>query len=127
MVKKRKANLKTNESYILPSPSEDMKTFITKFRVDMMEHIVASIKFAIENKLSVVEVFQFSDSPYVVTIAEKEFEPNLEHINQYYITNEMYELCPRIDKLRNLLKKKKSNEKEKPETGNGGTNSSDDD
>ena len=115
--------MKINESYVLPSPSEDMRTFINKFRVDMMEHIVASIKFAIENKLHMVEVFQFSDSPFVVTINSREFEANLVHINKFYMDNEMFELCPRVEQLRNLIKK---NEKEKPETGNGGTISSDD-
>lgn len=123
MVRKRKTVMKINESYVLPSPSEDMRTFINKFRVDMMEHIVASIKFAIENKLHMVEVFQFSDSPFVVTINSREFEANLVHINKFYMDNEMFELCPRVEQLRNLIKK---NEKEKPETGNGGTISSDD-
>jgi hypothetical protein len=115
MVKKRKTVMKTNESYVLPSPSEDMRTFVGKFRIDMMEHIVTSIKFALENKLPIVEVFQFSNSPFVVTIAEKEFDANLAHIEKFYVDNEMFELCPRVEKLRNLIKSK-NDEKEKPET-----------
>lgn len=117
--------MKNNESYVLPSPSEDMRAFVGKFRIDMMEHVVTSIKFALENKLPIVEVFQFSNSPFVVTIAEKEFEPNLAHINKFYTDNELYELCPRVEKLRNLIKSK-TDEKEKPETGNGGTDRSND-
>jgi hypothetical protein len=124
MVKKRKTIMNTNESYVLPSPSEDMRKFVAKFKIDMMEHIVASIKFAVDNKLPIVEVFQFSGSPFVVTIAEKEFDPNLAHIEKFYTENEMYELCPRVEQLRNLIKKK-TDEKEKPETGNDGTDRSD--
>lgn len=116
MVRKNKqTSLKDNELYILPSPSEEMRTFVNKFRIDMMEHIVSSIKFAIEHELPIVEVFQFKNSPFVVTIAEREFEPNLEHINKFYVENEMYELCPKVEVLRQLLKKK-TDEKEKSET-----------
>jgi hypothetical protein len=118
--KKKQTSTKDNELYILPSPSEEMRSFVSKFRVDMMEHIVSSIKFAIENKLPIVEVFQFKNSPFVVTIAEREFEPNLEHINKFYMEHEMYELCPKVEVLRQLLKKK-NDEKEKPEADGSGT------
>lgn len=86
----------------------------------MMEHIVSSIQFAVEHKLPIVEVFQFKNSPFVVTIAKKEFEPNLEHINKFYMEHELYELCPKIEGLRQLLKRK-NDEKEKPETDGSGT------
>lgn len=113
MVRKNyKTTMKENELYILPSPNDEMRKFVAKFKVDMMEHVVSSIKFAIENKLFIVEVFQFKDSPFVVTINEGEFMPNLSHIHQYYMKNEMYELCPRIEKLCEILKK---HEKENPE------------
>lgn len=114
MVKKKRGNIKDNELYVLPSPNDEMRTFVNKFKVDMMEHVVSSIKFAIENKLSIVEVFQFKNSPFVITIAEKEFDLNLEHIHKFYVDNEIYELCPKVEKLRKLLKNK-IDEKEKPD------------
>jgi len=109
---KRKTNIKENELYILPSPNDEMRNFVNKFKVDMMEHIVSSIKYAIENKLSIVEVFQFKNSPFVVTIAKKEFGANLDHIGKFYADNQIYELCPRVEQLRETIKK---NEKETPE------------
>lgn len=114
MVNKKRANIKDNELYVLPSLNDEMRTFVNKFKVDMMEHIVTSIKFAVENKISIVEVFQFKNSPFVITIAEKEFEINLEHIHKFYVDNEIYELCPRVEKLRKILKNK-IDEKEKPD------------
>jgi len=124
MVKKRKrASLKLeNERYIVPSSNEEMKTFVGKFKIDMMEHVVSSIKFAVENKLPIVEVFQFKNSPFVVTITEKEFDVNLRHIISYYRENEIYELCPRIEQLREIIKQK-TNEKESPENNEGFNNS----
>lgn len=105
-----------NELYILPSPNDEMREFVNKFKVDMMEHVVSSIKFAIENKLTLVEVFQFKNSPYVVTITAKEFETNLDHIGQYYKENQIFELCPRVEQLQKLIQGK-TNEKKKSETG----------
>lgn len=111
-----------NELYILPSPNDEMRDFINKFKVDMMEHIVDSIKFALDHKLPIVEVFQFKNSPFVVTITEKEFESNLDHIRKFYKEQEIYELCPRVEQLQELLKRK-NNEKEKPDTSGDDINS----
>lgn len=121
--KRAKKIMKENELYILPSPTEEMRTFVTKFKVDMMEHVVSSIKFALENKLPIVEVFQFKNSPFVVTINEKEFETNLSHIEKFYKDNEIFELCPRVEQLQELLKRK-LNEKESPENPDGPTDTS---
>lgn len=121
--KKRATPMKENELYILPSLNEEMKTFVNKFKVDMMEHVVSSIKFAVENKLPIVEVFQFKNSPFVVTINEREFDTNLSHIRKYYMDHEIYELCPRIEQLQEILKRK-PNEKESPEDSNGPSSTS---
>lgn len=113
--KKKKATVKSeNELYILPSPNDEMRSFVNKFKVDMMEHIVNSIKYAVENKLAIVEVFQFKNSPFIVTIAEKEFDTNLNHIHKFCMENEVYELCPKIEQLQQILKHK-TDEKEKPD------------
>jgi hypothetical protein len=121
MVKKRKKRIIPDEKdqlYIIPSPNATMQNFITKFKVDMMEHIVSSIEFAIKNKIPIVEVFQFKDSPFVVTINEAEFNTNLSHIHKYYMDHEIYELCPRIEQLQEILKRN-PNEKENSEDYNG--------
>ena len=116
MVKKRKAATiqSDNELYVLPSPTDEMRKFVSKFKVDMMEHVVSSIKFAVEHKLPMVEVFQFKNSPFVVTINEKEFMPNLSHIRQYYVEHEMYELCPKVEALCETIKKKNEKENHEP-------------
>jgi hypothetical protein len=117
--KKRQTTMPVNELYILPSPNDEMRKFVTKFKVDMMEHVVSSIKFAVENKLPIVEVFQFKDSPFVVTINEKEFMPNLSHIRKYYMDHELYELCPKVEKLcETLTKNPDEKEKQEPDGSN---------
>ena len=79
----------------------------------MTEQIVASIEFAIKHQLPIVEVFQFRGSNFVLTISNREFEPNLKHIYDFYLKSELYELCGRIVRLRNLIKEN-TDEKEKP-------------
>lgn len=120
MVKKiqRARIIQENEVYILPSSNEEMRKFVTKFKVDMMQHIIQSIKFALENKLPIVEVFTFKNSPFVVTINEGEFDANLTHISKYFKEQEIFELCTEVDKLKEILKRK-NNEKENPEDRNG--------
>ena len=107
--------MKENELYVIPSPNEEMRDFVKKFKIDMMEHVVSSIKFAVENRLPIVEVFQFKNSPFVITIAEKEYKANLEHISKFYKEHQIFELCPRVEKLQEILKTK-PDEKEKSDT-----------
>ena len=115
MVKKKSANTtEENELYILPSINDEMTLFVTKFKIDMMEHVVNSIKYAIKNKLPMVEVFQFKNSPFIITISEKEFGQNLNHIHNFCMENEIYELCPKIEQLQQILKYK-TDEKENPD------------
>jgi hypothetical protein len=117
---KKKRNLIENESYILPSDNEGLKIFIEKYKIDMMENVVSSIEYAIENKLPIIEVFQFKNSQFVVTISEKEFVSNLDNIFQCYMQGEVYELCPRVVKLQNILKRN-PNEKQKATPNSGST------
>lgn len=82
----------------------------------MLEQVIRSIEFAIENRHSIVEVFQFKNTSFVVTVDHKEFESNLENIHTYYMENELYELVPRVVKLREIIKHIQ-NEKEIPQEG----------
>jgi len=100
-------------SYIISSDSKELEDHISNYKIDMMEQVVSSIDYAVRNKFSSVEVFQFKDSNLVITISEKEFEDNLDNIYQVYMENQIYELCPRVIKVKRLLylANKKKNEK----------------
>ena len=106
MVRKHRktTTMKENELYILPSPNDEMRKFVSKFKVDMMEHVRKSIGFAVDNKMDIIEVFAFKDTPFVVTISMKEFDANLEHIEKFYAEKEIFELIPPVQKIRQLLK-----------------------
>jgi len=95
-----------NELYILPSKTEDMENFVMKFKVDMMEHVINRIKYAIDQKLPIIEIFQFKDSPFIITISKSEFKSNLDLIHNFLMENQIYELCEDVNKLQENLKNK---------------------
>ena len=101
----KKSDVSEIEPYVLPSSNDSMKTFIGKFKTDMMVHIVDIIEFAINNDVPVIELFRFKDSDYVITISKREYEPNLKHINEYFKKINMIEMCSKIEKLYKLPKK----------------------
>lgn len=101
--------------YVLPSDFNEMKSFIDTHKVQMTEQVVTSIEYALQKKLSFVEVFSFKNSDFVVTISFDTFKDNLKNVYKYYIDTEKYELCARVKeietKLENVLNKKTAHEK----------------
>jgi hypothetical protein len=100
---------KTNKSstlpiYVLPSDNKELQSFAIENKLDMMEQVILSIEFAVRWNLPLVEVFQFKNSDFVITISEKDFLVNLDNILTHYMKSETYEYCPRIVKLQNTIK-----------------------
>ena len=113
---KKKAPINTFcEAYVLPSKNSDLLTFVEKFRLDMSEQIISSIDYAVKNNLPMVEVFQFKNSEFVVTISKPHFKEHLDHIFDYYMAGEHYELCPRVTQVKNELNQINTNETKKIE------------
>ena len=104
--------------YSLPSNFNEMNKFIEVNKIQMMEHIVASIEYAIDKKLSFVEIFSFKNSDFVVTLPKNQFKENLDNVYNYYMEKEQYELCIRVktveNKLNSILNKSTHEKKEKP-------------
>lgn len=92
--------------YVLPSDNQELQKFSRRYKVDMMEHITTSIEYAVINNMPLVEVFQFKNSDFVITVFEKDYLTNLDNIYDYYMKQEVYENCPRLVKLRQTIKEK---------------------
>jgi hypothetical protein len=107
----RKKNTKSivneNVPMVLPSDNEIMEAYIKKNKIRLTEKALSSIEFAINNKLSFVEVFGFNDSNFIIVISEKDYLQNVDHIYNFYLESELYELCSRVVRLQTLLKKPK--------------------
>ena len=92
--------------YVIPSDNKELQSFSKEFKLDMMEQIVGTISFAVEHNLPIIEVFQFKNSDFIITLSEKDYLTNLNNIYTYYLLKEAYEYCPRIVKLQTTLKQK---------------------
>ena len=64
--------------YVLPSDNKELQSFSKKFKSEMMEQVVSVIEFAVNNNLPFVEVFQFKNSDFVITLSEKDYSTNLD-------------------------------------------------
>ncbi len=91
---------------ILPSEYSELKSFIIKNKTKMMENVLNSIEYSLDNNLSTVEVFKFNKTSFVITLNDTCFLENVENIYNYYIENQKYELCPRIKNINFRLTKK---------------------
>lgn len=112
MTRKKISNqLKENDVLMLPSDNREMEKFILNHKTYLTEQALSSIEFAVKHNLPFIEVFKFSDSDFVITIPEQDYLSNVDHIYNFYLKTENYELCPRVVKLQSELKTINSNEK----------------
>jgi hypothetical protein len=113
MARKKNTKLIVKEyvPMILPSDNEIMTAYIKKNKIRLTEKALSSIEYAVINKLPFIEVFGFNDSNFIIAIAEKDYIQNVDHIYNFYLESERYELCPRVVRLQTLLKNL-NNEKE---------------
>jgi len=109
--KKTKFTVENNVPMVLPSDNQIMEAYIKRNKIRLTEQALYSIEYAVNNKLPFIEVFSFSDSNFIIAIAEKDYLQNVDHIYNFYLDMERYELCPRVVRLQTLLKNL-NNEKE---------------
>jgi hypothetical protein len=102
--------------YVIPSDNKELQSFSHQFKFDMMEQVIGIISFAVEHNLPIIEVFQFKNSDFVITLSEKDYLTNLDNIYSYYIEKEAYEYCPRVVKLQKTLKEKSAKNTDENQT-----------
>ena len=84
----------------LPCDYNVLDSYITKNKVKLTEHVVTSVYHALKNNLSSIEVFKFKKSEYVVMLEKDTYKQNIDNIFEYYLKEELYELCDRVQKLK---------------------------
>jgi hypothetical protein len=102
--------------FVLPSDFKELELYVQSHKTDLTERVVSSIEFAIQKNLPMVEVFNFKNSDFVITISREAFRDNIQNVYNFYLQEEKYELCERVKHvemlLDNAVKPKKPNEKE---------------
>lgn len=103
--------------FVLPSDFNELESYVQLHKFDLTERVISSIEFALEKNLPMVEVFNFKNSDFVITISREAFHENLQNVYKLYIQEERYELCNRVKRVESLLetvtyKSKTANEKQ---------------
>lgn len=96
----------TFEKYILPSKYSELEVFSKQYKPEMMEHVLNSIERAVKQNLPIVEVFQFKNSDFVITLSDKDYLTNLENMFSFFLKIEKYEHCDRLVRLQKTIKEK---------------------
>lgn len=91
--------------HILPSDHAELDAYIKRNKNIITDQIIRSIEYAVRGNLSIIEVFGFKNSDFVVTIPIEMFNQNLEHIYNQCLMSEQYEMCGRIKKIKTNLNK----------------------
>lgn len=92
------------KSFVLPSDFNELESYVQSHKFDLTERVISSIEFAVEKDLPMVEVFNFKNSDFVITIAKDAFYENVQNVYKLYLQEEKYELCNRVKQLEMLLK-----------------------
>ena len=102
-VDKKPEALSKFKKFVLPKDNDDLVKFIQSDKTKLTERVVDAIAFGIDNKLDLVEVFEFYDTNFVITLDKKLYLENLENIYAWYISSEKYELCSRIKPIKDKI------------------------
>ena len=89
----------------LPSNNTDMEKYVDENRMEINKAVVDNIDFALKKRLSVVEIFSFKNSNFVVSVNRKDFKENLENLFEFSLNNEHFENCGRVKKVMDKVDK----------------------
>lgn len=89
--------------FVLPSDFKELELYVQSHKFDLTEYVITSIEHALEKNLSIVEVFNFKNSDFVITISREAFHENIQSVYKLYIQEEKYELCNRVKRVESLL------------------------
>ena len=102
-----KSTKKSLPIYSLPDNNEKLTLYVKSNKISLMERVIDCVEFAIKHNLDFVELFKFDNSDFIVTLKKDEFQQNVEHIYNYYLEIENYEMCTRTNKILTKLKNEK--------------------
>lgn len=106
--RKKKSAEKSTDRYEvieLPADNAGMEEYVSKNRLKINEKIVDNIEYAINKRLSGVEIFCFKKSNFVVVLNRKDFKESLADIFKFSLDNEHFEICEKVKKMMDKIEK----------------------
>ena len=87
----------------LPCSFKTQQEFLKKNKILLMEHAIDCIEYAINNKLDLIEIFEYPGTNFVILVTKEEYKENINYIYDHFIKNELYEKCTKIATLQKKL------------------------
>lgn len=86
--------------FCLPSDYTVLDGYIKSHKKELYHHTIKCLKYGIENKTENVSVFTFDKSKYSISISCEDYEDNIKYFYDMFLSNEWYELCSEITKIK---------------------------
>lgn len=87
----------------LPFEEGPLNAYMKVNIINLMDHIVKSIDYAVNKNLPTIDLFNIDSTDYVIQLDNTSFRENLDYIYNYFINNELYEHCMKVCKVRDKL------------------------
>lgn len=97
----------------LPFEYDEMESFIQVYKDKLMEQIVLSVQYALDNEYASVEVFSFKNSDFIVILDQSDYKDNIDNVFEYYVKTEQYEFCNRLVKLKKQIEQHEQKHQER--------------
>ncbi len=87
----------------LPSDFLELSEFIKNNKDKLHNSIISEIKKKYKNKF--IKLYMFKNSKFGIILTKESYLPNLQHILNYRIKNELYESCKDVTTVIDLVSK----------------------
>lgn len=91
---------KKPKPFCLPSNYNVLDGYLKSHKKELYNHVIDSLEYAISKNFSDITVFTFDQSKYTISISSEDFKENIDHLYDLFLKCELYELCSRINKIK---------------------------
>jgi hypothetical protein len=84
----------------LPSSYIVLNSYLQTHKKELFSHIIESLEYASTKNISDITIFTFDQSKYTISVSSEDFKENIDCLYQMFLENEQYELCSKINNLK---------------------------
>lgn len=91
---------KKPKPFCLPSDYKTLDGYLKVHKKELYEHVIDSLEYAVSKNFSDMTLFTFDQTKYTVSISSEDFRENIDYLYDIFLQNELYELCSKINKIK---------------------------
>ena len=94
--------------FCLPSNYNVLNGYLATHKTELYRHVLDSLLYGVHTDAPSTLVFTFDSSSYTIAIPREDYKENIEYLFETFITDERYEFCTKINKIKNKYGSKKT-------------------